>query len=479
MGGKGAKPQVQTTETTYDPRTIAQWNQMYSNAQNIAAQQGRTSGADYVAGLTGTQQQAGDYIANLAAGGGPGAANAAQAAQTLGGLTSLQAPQINAAQAALTQSGPAAQVAAVDPVVAAQAGDPSSFLPSGGPGVATAGRVGGPRENIRDVQAGVGAQGMQQYMDPFTGQVIDAATADIRREAGKTQTEIEASAAKAGAFGGSRHGLVEAENQRNMLSEIARTSAGLRSEGFRTAAGLAMQDADRGLAAGTANQAADISRMQAAQQARNLSGQLATQASIANAGNQTQYNLGFGNLMADYNLANAQMQNQVNLANQGVQQQTAMANAGFGQEANLFNTGQANTMSQFNTGQANQVGIQNAANWLQGQGLSMNAAQALGSLGLGQGAQGLQNAQALLGFGGLQQGVNQAINDFNYQQPMNLLNFQAGILGQKPVNSTQTTTKPQEQGGLFQGLLGLGATVLGGPVGGAIAGKILGTGQGG
>lgn len=473
MGGKGAKPQVQTTQTTYDPKALAQWNQLYANAQNVAGQAGQWTGADYVAGLTGAQNQAGAYLTDLAAGGGAGAGNSASAAQTLSGLMGIQSPTIQAAQAALTQPGAAAQVAAVNPVVAAQAGDPSRFMPAGGPAMSKGAFVGGPTERLRDVNAGVGAAGMQAYTDPYTGQVIDAAVADINRASGQQQTEIEAAAAKAGAFGGSRHGLVEAENRRSTLDQIAKTAASLRSEGFRTAAGLAMADADRAMAAGTANQAADVSRMQAGQQARIATGQNLTNASIANAQGANQYNLGFGNLMSGYGIANAQMQNQVAMGNQDVAQQTALANAGFGQEVNLFGTGQANNMAQFNTGQANQVGIQNAANWLTGQGIASGAATNLGSLGLGQSAQGLQNIQALLGFGGLQQGVQQAINEFNYSNPMNLMNFQAGILGQKPINQTQTTTKPQEQGGLFQGLLGLGATVLGGPIGGAVADRIL------
>jgi hypothetical protein len=473
MGGKGAKPQVQTTETTYDPKVIAQWNQMYANSQNIAAQQGQTSGEDYIAGMTDAQNQAGANIAGLAAGGGPGAANAASAANTLQGLTGLQAPQIQAAQAQLNQAGPGAQVAAVDPAQAVLA-NAQDLVPGGGPATVQGVGVRGPTERLRDVQAGAGAQGMQQYMDPYTNQVIDATTSDIQRAGAEQQVGIEAAAAKAGAFGGSRHGLVEAENLRNINQEIARTSAGLRSQGFQTAAGLSMQDADRALAAGTANQGADISRMQAGTQSRIANAQNLNQANIANMQGQNQYNLGLGNVAANLAQTNAQLGTNVALANMGAAQERNMANAGFGQEANLFNTGQANQMGQFNAGQQNQVGMANAANWLQGQGLSADAAQALGALGINQGNQALANNQALLGFGSMQQGLQQQINAFNYQQPMDLLNFQANILGQKPVNSTNTQTTPQQQGGLFQGLLGLGATVLGGPAGGAIANKILG-----
>lgn len=84
--------------------------------------------------------------------------------------------------------------------------------------------------------------GISGYMNPYTQDVIDASMSDIQRQTDLQQMTNAATASKSGAFGGSRHGVVEAltnsEGQRNM----ANTAAQLRSQGFNTAAGLAGQD---------------------------------------------------------------------------------------------------------------------------------------------------------------------------------------------------------------------------------------------
>ena len=83
---------------------------------------------------------------------------------------------------------------------------------------------------------------ISQYQNPFTEQVIKANEADILRGAQMGMNELGAQASRAGAFGGSRQGVAEAEMGRNVLQQLAQSSAGLRQQGFTTAQQMAQQD---------------------------------------------------------------------------------------------------------------------------------------------------------------------------------------------------------------------------------------------
>ena len=83
------------------------------------------------------------------------------------------------------------------------------------------------RANIRDVNAGSFLnQNMQQYMNPFTQQVVDTSLQDLERSRQLTQQQGAAQAVKAKAFGGSRQGVAEAETNRAYADQAARTAAG-------------------------------------------------------------------------------------------------------------------------------------------------------------------------------------------------------------------------------------------------------------
>lgn len=100
------------------------------------------------------------------------------------------------------------------------------------------------------------------YMNPYTQNVIDTSLADLSRQGQMVQGQNAASAAKAGAFGGSRHGVVEAETNRALLDASARTASGLRQDAFNTAAGLATGDLQRAMQAAMANQGAGLTAAQ-------------------------------------------------------------------------------------------------------------------------------------------------------------------------------------------------------------------------
>jgi hypothetical protein len=83
---------------------------------------------------------------------------------------------------------------------------------------------------------------MQQYMNPYQQQVIDAAMGDMNRQRQMMLQGVGDQAQAAGAFGGSRHGVAEAETNRGAMDAMSRTIAGLRQQGYDQASGLAMQD---------------------------------------------------------------------------------------------------------------------------------------------------------------------------------------------------------------------------------------------
>lgn len=75
-------------------------------------------------------------------------------------------------------------------------------------------------------------ENIQQYMDPFQSSVIDATMSELNRQDDIAQQGRNAAAVNAGAFGGSRQGVMEAEAGRNLADVKARTLANLNSQNF-------------------------------------------------------------------------------------------------------------------------------------------------------------------------------------------------------------------------------------------------------
>jgi hypothetical protein len=179
----------------------------------------------------------------------------------------------------------------------AGAGNVNTYAAQGmkGAGMGTASAMGyAPQQ----VQAGQLANtSMTPYMNPYTTDVIKANEADILRGGQLGLNELGAQANAAKAFGGSRHGVATGEMGRNIVQQLAQSSAGLRQQGFQQAQQAAQQDISGRMQAGLANQQAGL---QGAQQRLGASGQLAD---ISNLG------FGMGQTLTS------------NLAQQGAQQQ--------------------------------------------------------------------------------------------------------------------------------------------------------------
>jgi hypothetical protein len=87
-------------------------------------------------------------------------------------------------------------------------------------------------------------QSFQKFMDPFQQNVIDEYTKEMNRQFDISKATRDAAANQAGAFGGDRSGVVEAEATRGFQDTLGRGIAGLLSSGFRDSQTRAMTDFD-------------------------------------------------------------------------------------------------------------------------------------------------------------------------------------------------------------------------------------------
>jgi len=112
------------------------------------------------------------------------------------------------------------------------------------------------------------------YQSPYQQQVIDATMRDIQRQADIARSGAQERAIRAGAFGGSRSAILEAESQRPFAEVMARTAAEQRERGYGQALRSAESDIARQMQMA---QFAPQFELQARQQQAGLLGGLAGQ----------------------------------------------------------------------------------------------------------------------------------------------------------------------------------------------------------
>jgi len=166
------------------------------------------------------------------------------------------------------------------------------------------------RGDVRDVNGGSFLNmNVGDYMNPYLQQVAGNVTNDMNRARQMQMNQLGDQAMASKAFGGSRHGVAEAETNRGFFDRLGSTLDNIYAGGFNAATGLAGQDLTRGLQAGMSNQQVDFG-----------TGQLNTQ-------NRQQTAL--ANQQADLQSQALRNQAAMNLAGVGqMQQQGAMTNAG-------------------------------------------------------------------------------------------------------------------------------------------------------
>lgn len=98
--------------------------------------------------------------------------------------------------------------------------------------------------NPRGLLSDMGTQPLdiQSFQNPYNTQVIDQSLADLDRARQIRLQSDQDRAIGAGAFGGSRSALLEAETNRNFADAAARTSSNLRQSGYNNSLNAAMQD---------------------------------------------------------------------------------------------------------------------------------------------------------------------------------------------------------------------------------------------
>jgi hypothetical protein len=129
----------------------------------------------------------------------------------------------------------------------------------------------------QNVQAGTAAGGINTYMNPYTQQVIDTSMADLERQRQMQQNQLGQQASAAGAFGGSRQGIAEAETNRAFAQQGGQLAAQLRQQGFNTALGASQQDVSNQMQAALANQGAGFQAANLGLNAANQLGNLSQQ----------------------------------------------------------------------------------------------------------------------------------------------------------------------------------------------------------
>lgn len=355
-------------------------------------------------------------------------------------------------------------------------------------------RVGAPKGYSPMMVEGQGYQASQlagtdlsPYFNPYESQVISNVTRDLGEAQQQQQNIAAAKASAAGAFGGSRQALMEAQTVADYARNVGDVSSRLRQQGFQTAQQAALQD----IAA--ANQAAQFGAAQTQQASlANQAAQAAAdqfgrsqqmQAALANQALRGQLGQFDAAQMLRAQMANQQYGLQGDIASQQAALQAALANqaaggqaARFGQQMGL----QATTANQRAALQSQQMALQamlaNQQAGLAGAGQRLAAGGQLANianLGFGQG-QTVQGGLAQVGAQQQalqQQLINAARGQFQQftQQPYQSLQTMQGLLGPLMGFGGQNQSYSP---GLFD-YLGLGAGVAGSALGNEYLMKLI------
>lgn len=256
MGLSNSKTTQKTDQTTagtttpVTPDWLSQGAQdQYNAVQNFA----NSDPNQYVAPAAPLQQQAWDNTGNLsnwqpqaatAAGLTAGVANAG--ANLAIKPTSSLAPPQNAFSGAssLPKHTSELPLPANDPSAGLISGQGYSPPPSM-PGYAQP-RTGGGFQAPTDNPAMTAASQAGAYTNPYDQSVINSTLASFDQNAAQTAAQQQAQAAGANALGGSRFGVQQGVTAGQTALSRGQLEAGLRDQGFNTAAGLGAQDAAAG-----------------------------------------------------------------------------------------------------------------------------------------------------------------------------------------------------------------------------------------
>lgn len=238
------------------------------------------------------------------------------------------------------------------------------------------------------------------YMNPYLQQSLNPQLQEARRQSQISQQGSNAQATQAGAFGGARQGILAAENQRNLSSNLSNITGQGYNTAYTTGQNQFNADQSRNMTAQQANQAAANQASQFGAQQNMTAAQLAAQYGLsAQQANEASRQFG-----ANYGMQGAQTAAQYGLAAQNANEASRQFGAQYGMTG-AQNTAQYGQQAQAQNAQENQF----AANYgLQGLNTQLQAAQAQGNLGNMQNQAGLANLNTMAGLGATQQATQQA-----------------------------------------------------------------------
>jgi len=263
----------------------------------------------------------------------------------------------------------------------------------------------------------VGAESLAQtdltpYQNQYDSGVIDAALGDLDRARQMTLNQNAASAVSAGAFGGDRQALVEAETNRNFARQAADTAVNLRQQGFQNAQQQAQADLNRAQQAGM--QTASFGQQAAlANQRAGLAADTTSAANFMRAGQlNAANNLAAQRATQQGDIQAAQLGQRGGLANQDAAMRAALAN----QNAAIRNQELGFDAQRFNTDAAMQAALANQRAGITASGMRQGSAAQLANLGGDLRGLRFADAAALQGVGGQQQAAAQQLLDDRYRR---------------------------------------------------------------
>ena len=115
--------------------------------------------------------------------------------------------------------------------------------------------IGGYQPFLTSAAASAGPQAYQQFMSPYQQDVIDTTLTEFDRQTQAGIPALNKAAIQAGAFGGARQGVQQAEFLSNQARQRAALEEGLRQQGITQAQALAQQNLANQLRLGGAQQA--------------------------------------------------------------------------------------------------------------------------------------------------------------------------------------------------------------------------------
>ena len=296
-----------------------------------------------------------------------------------------------------------------------------------------------------------GGLDVNQYMNPYTQNVVNATQAALGQQFGQQMSDTQAQAILSGAFGGQRAGLQQAQLAGQQALAESQAISPLYAQNYNQALAAAQQQQGVGLGAAQANRAA---QQQMSNQLSGIGQQGYAQGmgaanQMANLG-QNLYNQGITSGQALSGIGQTGFGQ--NLA--ASQQNQALGQGLYNQSMGVGQAAQGLGNQQYNQGMGASTALGNLAN--QGFNMGNTTANSLAALGTNAQQAGLAGAQAQMAAGQTQQQTQQAglqalYNQFQQQQsyPFQVAQFLANIAEGTGSLSGNTTTSTTTGGGGF------------------------------